>query len=159
MKTSTLAIAAVVLHLALPSWASAQIGGDAQSAPPAIRQLFQEVAKLRRDLHLLQIEHGRLKIASLERELQLAQTQRLRAETEWALLKQEIDELDEQMKGPNLDSKTYARLLNTRNELAQNRMVNRITEQQVGARWEAETTHRISLERHQLQELIKAIGK
>src|SRR5437870_6045926 len=127
MKKTAIVSALITLWLyASGSWthpAGAQTTSPATADVPTlviwVGHLVQEVAKLRQELHRVQVELQESRITLLERELEQSAVYRLKREKEKTVVQQDIRELDEQLSQP-LDSQMYGKLMNTRTALAAN---------------------------------------
>jgi hypothetical protein len=125
-----------------------------QCSAAAVERLINDIAKLRGELRQLKIDQHQLRIASLERELQHAKADRLRAEAQQDLLRQDIAEVDEQLNQP-LDAQSYARLLNVKTAIVGEGYSANSTEQQKARQREEEAATLLKAERQRLQDLSR----
>lgn len=167
MKQSTIVVLAIAgaISLRLTVQSSAQALGpqespsaarsyDVRALSASIDSLVKEMTALKEELRKLKIEQHRLRIVSLERELEQVKANRLQMETHASLMQQDIHELDENLRQP-LDSESYARLLESRANIASGLANVLKREQKTAAQREEEATRLLDSERRQLETLLR----
>jgi hypothetical protein len=160
----TLAMAGAI-WLTLTGVCNAQAGGPSEptSATPnydvralstSMDSLVKEVMALKEELRKLKTEQHRSRIVSLERELERAKAKRLQIETQASLIQQDVHELDESLRQP-LDSESYAKLLESRANIASGLGTVLKREQRTAAQREEEASKLLDSERRQLEVLLR----
>jgi hypothetical protein len=127
-------------------------GGIIRAADSQASNFAQELMKLKQEVRQLKIDLHRLQISSLERQLEQARAARPRLDAERVLVDQGVLELDEQLAQP-LDSASYARLMEARRSLVNDRVNVLNAEQQRALSEEARVIKLIEGERQRLQAL------